>query len=234
MEFFYLLLAGFLVLLTKYKIKRLIEKEALNMTQINSREKILFVAGKLFAEKGFYGVGIREITAAAEVNSSAISYYFGGKYGLYCAVIENVASMLTSVFDKKDTQKLLPCETIRLYVETVQKLHCRYPYFVRLLYHELLMPTDVMNNFATEKLLPVVDILRCALKRGKDSGLFLVDLDIDKAIIMLAGAINFYYLARPIHQSIIKQDEVFADTYIDTVLTVFLQGISRSEKNEKI
>ncbi len=204
------------------------------MERISSREKILSEASRLFAEKGFHGVGIREITAAAAVNSSAVSYYFGGKYGLYCAVIENVAAMLTSSLSSREIQKLSPCEIIQLYAETVKNIHCRYPYFVRLLYHELLLPTDVMGRFAVETLQPVVKILRSALQAGKKSGIFKADLDADKAIMMLAGAMNFYYLARPIHQSVIKQDEVFSEQYLKTVLAIFFQGISRREEYEKI
>lgn len=204
------------------------------MEKISSKEKILSEAGRLFAEKGFYGVGIREITAAAAVNSSAVSYYFGGKYGLYCAVIANVAAMLTSSLISREIQRLSPHEIIKLYAETVKNIHCRYPYFVRLLYHELLLPTDVMGRFAAETLQPVVSILRHALETGKKNGIFKADLDTDKAIMMLTGAINFYYLARPIHQSVIEQDEVFSEQYIETVLAIFFQGISRRERYEEI
>ncbi|HIU85882.1 TPA: TetR/AcrR family transcriptional regulator [Candidatus Spyradomonas excrementavium] len=53
----------------------------------NSKEKILAAATKLFAQKGFDGVSIREICKEAEVNICMISYYWGGKKELYQGII---------------------------------------------------------------------------------------------------------------------------------------------------
>ena len=49
------------------------------------KEKLLRAATELFARNGYDGVSIREISEAAGVNSAMISYYFGGKRGLYSA-----------------------------------------------------------------------------------------------------------------------------------------------------
>ncbi|HEX7868511.1 MAG TPA: TetR family transcriptional regulator [Chryseobacterium sp.] len=46
---------------------------------ISKEENILFAAEKLFAENGFQGTSTREISKAANVNISMISYYFGSK-----------------------------------------------------------------------------------------------------------------------------------------------------------
>lgn len=51
------------------------------------REKILLTAIALFAEQGFERATVRQIAKQAEVNISAISYYFGDKAGLYRAAI---------------------------------------------------------------------------------------------------------------------------------------------------
>lgn len=61
----------------------------------NSREKILNAATKLFAEKGFDGVSIREICKEANINICMISYYFGGKKELYQAIIDNLIERQT-------------------------------------------------------------------------------------------------------------------------------------------
>ncbi len=51
-----------------------------------TRNRILEVAEKLFAEKGFRGVSVREITSSAKVHLSAINYHFGFKESLYLEV----------------------------------------------------------------------------------------------------------------------------------------------------
>lgn len=53
---------------------------------IEARNRLRRAALALFAAKGFAKASVREIAAAAGVNISAISYYFGDKAGLYRAV----------------------------------------------------------------------------------------------------------------------------------------------------
>jgi hypothetical protein len=48
-------------------------------TADNTKERLLAMAERLFAEKGYDGVSVREITHCAECNLAAINYYFGNK-----------------------------------------------------------------------------------------------------------------------------------------------------------
>jgi len=60
------------------------------MTQeekLQARERILKAALQLFARKGFFAVGVREIAAQAQVNISMISYYFKGKTGILVTIM---------------------------------------------------------------------------------------------------------------------------------------------------
>ncbi len=52
--------------------------------EVSTRERLLDAAEKLFADNGFEGTSVRDITAAAGChNVAAINYYFGGKEKLY-------------------------------------------------------------------------------------------------------------------------------------------------------
>jgi len=64
-----------------------------NATQ--TRERILDAAERLFAEHGLEGVSTRDITALAEANVGAISYYFGSKGGLGCAGFDRRLTPIT-------------------------------------------------------------------------------------------------------------------------------------------
>ena len=57
-----------------------------------SRARIIEAAGRLFAARSFSGVSVRELARAAKVNTAAVSYYFGGKEGLYDAVLEQLVA----------------------------------------------------------------------------------------------------------------------------------------------
>jgi AcrR family transcriptional regulator len=52
-----------------------------------TRDRILDAAEKLFAECGFYGVSIRDVTGAVDVDVALVAYHFGSKQGLLDAVL---------------------------------------------------------------------------------------------------------------------------------------------------
>jgi AcrR family transcriptional regulator len=51
-----------------------------------TRERILRTAERLFAERGFNGVSVRELAAEAQVNIASIGYHFENKEGLLSEV----------------------------------------------------------------------------------------------------------------------------------------------------
>ncbi|MGE3262375.1 MAG: TetR/AcrR family transcriptional regulator [Bacteriovoracia bacterium] len=53
-----------------------------------SRSTILRVAEKLFAKQGFQATTLRQISAKSGANGALVSYYFGGKEGLWDAVLD--------------------------------------------------------------------------------------------------------------------------------------------------
>ena len=55
-----------------------------------SKQRILDSATKLFAQKGYDGVGIREICKEANANICMISYFWGGKKELYKGIVDNL------------------------------------------------------------------------------------------------------------------------------------------------
>jgi AcrR family transcriptional regulator len=48
----------------------------------NTKERILTAAEALFAQRGFEGASLRQLTAAAGVNLAAVNYHFGSKDNL--------------------------------------------------------------------------------------------------------------------------------------------------------
>jgi len=61
-------------------------------------QRIAETALRLFAEHGFKGVSVRDISAAAGVNVAAISYHFGSKQGLYHTIFEMVLDQDEALF----------------------------------------------------------------------------------------------------------------------------------------
>lgn len=57
------------------------------ITRSDTRESLLDAAEVLFSERGYAGVGIREIVERAGANIAAINYHFGTKRALYLATV---------------------------------------------------------------------------------------------------------------------------------------------------
>ena len=51
-------------------------------TRFSTKERILGAAEELFAQQGFSGTSLRQVTSRAEVNIAAVNYHFGSKENL--------------------------------------------------------------------------------------------------------------------------------------------------------
>lgn len=85
-----------------------------------SREAILRVAEELFTERGFEGVGLGEIAAAAGLSRGAPNYFFGSKERLYEEVLERV-------FADRDVATRRACAPLLRWAESGSREHIRRP-----------------------------------------------------------------------------------------------------------
>jgi AcrR family transcriptional regulator len=106
------------------------------MTEVTTKDKILGVAHKLFAEKGFNGVGIREIASVADVNIAAINYHFNNKENLYQQTIkastEIMAEATSKIYAKlepKNTENL-SIQLFEYFVKDIDNLKTAYKLFL--------------------------------------------------------------------------------------------------------
>ena len=111
----------------------------------DAKEKLLAAATRLFAEKGFAGVSIRQLAEAAGVTSAMISYYYGGKEGLYEAVLTTQYERLLTKFEAIAAFEAPVKEKIRQYAEVIRLNHtAEQPLMARLIQGELTSPTACM------------------------------------------------------------------------------------------
>ncbi|MCT4552916.1 MAG: TetR/AcrR family transcriptional regulator [Alphaproteobacteria bacterium] len=74
---------------------------------IKTKDKIIQIAKKLFAEKGFHGTSVKDICELADANISAVNYHFTSKLNLFQEIIDNVsekclANILSVIEDPAD------------------------------------------------------------------------------------------------------------------------------------
>lgn len=193
----------------------------------DSRTKLITAATRLFADKGFSAVSIRELAQQAGVNSALISYHFDGKEGLYTAVLENQFSLMLQLAERINKEPLTPEQKIREYATTVFNIHQKYPALIRLLYSELFNPSPCFEVITEKILAKLFQILFKAISDGIEAGQFRADLHIENAVISLAGIMNFYFISRPLTKKLLPEIDNCAATYTKQAVEIFLAGITR-------
>ena len=173
-----------------------------------TKRNIIEVATEEFADKGLSGARVDEIAARTKTSKRMIYYYFGGKEGLYIAVLEEAYRKIRSVEATLDLAKKSPEEALRALVGFTFDYQNAHPEFVRLVMNEnILNGIYVARSKAIQRLnLPVIDALRDLLARGQRDGTFRRDLDpID--LHMSISALSFFNIAnRPTFSTIFKRD----------------------------
>ena len=143
----------------------------------DTREKILKIALDMFGECGFNGVSTRDISKKANVNISAISYYFNNKEGLYRDVVKYVAVFIKDKFkncidiikscEHKIINEKSAIEILCLLLDNISEniLKSNLPSISMILMREIIKPsigTDVIYN---ELILPfhetLLKIVKC-------------------------------------------------------------------------
>ncbi|MBP2666830.1 MAG: Bacterial regulatory protein, tetR family [Firmicutes bacterium] len=194
----------------------------------DAKEKLLAAGTRLFAEKGFAGVSIRELATAAGVNSALISYHFGGKEGLYEAVITAQYERLIIKFEAIAASTSSVEEKIRMYADVIRRNHTEdQPLMARLVQGELSSPTACMEKVLRKYTFRIAQIVSDVLRQGIQSGNFRQDVDPVLAALSLAGMLNFYFILREITKAIVPEFSGRDQEFVDTALKIYLKGMGR-------
>jgi AcrR family transcriptional regulator len=164
---------------------------------VEARERLLGVALRLFAEKGFAQTSTRDIAKEAGVNLSAIKYYFGDKAGLYrAAFIEPIGGECTEM---PDLSGLTLRQTIEIFYTGFfepLKHGDLVQLCIRLHYREMLEPTGLWAEKIETEIKPAHAALVDALIRHL--GVDKVDDDIHRLAFSIAGLAIQLFVSRDI------------------------------------
>jgi TetR/AcrR family transcriptional regulator len=143
-----------------------------------SREQILAAATEEFAAHGFAGARVASIAARAGVNQQLISYYFGGKQGLYDALRERWIAYEATIADPE-----VPVDQV---IAGYFDAGAADPVAARLLLWQALgdSPGDARIDAQTEDIRQVVADLR----RRQEAGELTKDYDAEFILIVCWAA----------------------------------------------
>lgn len=190
-----------------------------------ARTRLLDAALRLFAEQGFAKTSTREIALAAQVNISAISYYFGHKQGLYQALFSDPRINPPCTLPAHATLSEVIGHSLRTLTAQLKQgdmaRHC-----VKLFMREMLAPTglwqaEIENNIKPAHL-SLVDALCRHLGVTDDDDIHRLAFSISGLGVMLQLSPDVYGGIRP---TVINSPDAI-DTYTQRLIEYALAMVA--------
>ena len=165
-----------------------------------TRDKLLDVAGRIFADRGYRSATIREICVAAGANVAAVNYHFGDKLGLYTeAVQQSLRAAELEAMTMALDQQAPPEHILRSVIRVRLRGICRQDrpdWYFRILAHELAEPTPALRQLINKVGRPIFQ--RMLELIGGMIGLPAGDDKTRLCAVSVMGQILVYIFARPL------------------------------------
>ena len=188
--------------------------------KVKIKDKLLNVATRLFSERGFNGVSIREISRVSDVSISMISYHFGGKERLYSFILKELFSCYDYV-DELELMNSKPLDKIKNYILWSLSKHRGNDCFTKIYINELVNKTKFYDSIAKPLVSKSYNALFNIVEEGKADGSFRTDIDSNALAIMICTAINnvtFYECVDTKIRDFASEDiNIIADSYMEIV-----------------
>lgn len=142
------------------------------------RENLLAAARRLFAEKGFDGVSVKDLANATGHNAALVNYYFKSKEGLYreCVIPLLGAGMINAECTLRPASGRQDFLTrFELFVENFIVSHLQEQDVCVILHRDL--HTDVVRNLYKDHFMCLGDHLRAFFEAAKKRKILRQDLD---------------------------------------------------------
>ena len=135
-----------------------------------TRHALLDHATSVFAESGYDGASVREITRRADANQAAISYHFGSKASLYLEVLKLAVTALgdASLLEGDTVERVDRDEAVGLFIRqqvTPLLKHDQISRYLRIFAWETLASTPIYRDFIASEKLPIMDLAERIVRR---------------------------------------------------------------------
>lgn len=190
------------------------------MGEPSIRDRILFEATRLFADRGYGSVAVREVVEAAEVTKPTLYYYFTNKEALFLEAVRSQTDGLRQAVLEGTRVKGSTRDRLRGFIVAYMDWMLANASGVRLLmavHHHPdpdQPPVDMVTAHRENGRL-----LAEILHEGQAAGEVRPDLDLNEAVMALVGMLNFR-CAAAIQGTPIPQDMP------DRMLALFFHGIN--------
>jgi len=192
---------------------------------------LLEAARDHFLKRDFKAVSLRQIASSAGVNGAMVNYYFGGKQGLYLAMVDEVFESLESkMAGLSDNAEF----SITGFSHSYCLLLAENPWWPNFVAREILFgegetKEEVLQRFSKM----IAPKLSHAISQEVESGNYRKDLNPELTIMSLLGMIIFPFLAAPMIERVygMTLDESMANKLSTHNVELFMNGVVNHEQH---
>lgn len=164
---------------------------------MNTQDRFIEAALKLFAEKGFYGASMDNIAKEVGLTKQALIHHFRTKEKLYAAVLARISDRLMAQLGLQDDGA--ENDASRSFADSIERIYqlvCAHQEDTQVLMRELLDNRRRAAGAGIWYLRPLLDGLQQRL--AQEPAWHAADpLQIAAHVYMLLGAINYYAVSTP-------------------------------------
>ncbi len=201
----------------------------------DSKFSILCSATKLFARLGLDKCSTREIAKQSDTNISLISYYFGGKEGLYKEVMrehalqtKNAAQDIISSFENAELTRESFTEEIRKIVDHMIQTRVSNPELAKIFAREKLAGFPFSKEIHTEIFYPLIQKFYKLLEAGQKLGIVKPEVNPAVFFILISEAIWAFYIIADCDIEIARDCAAIKNDpklLADQIISIYLTGV---------
>jgi AcrR family transcriptional regulator len=160
-------------------------------------------ASELFAQRGYSGATTETIARRARVNKAMINYHFGGKAGLYEAIL---VSSLTHVSERLRgliSSDLQASELLQALLDTLLDMHRARPALAAMMLREVMSGGEHISDDVLPQFVKVFGTVREIIHRGVREGAY---RPVDPLLTHLSilGSLLFFFSSAPMRERILR------------------------------
>ena len=167
----------------------------MRLEKLDTREKIILTATRLFAENDYQSVSVKAVAAAAGVHVALISYYFNGKLNLYVEIMKRQAQILRTAAKEIDQLPLAPLDKLRCLCARLVEIKFSEGTGLNVLFKAVLDPRPESEAVLIGEVFRIEDEIIRYLQLAQEAGVVRCEVRTQSAAFAILSTLAIYCMA---------------------------------------
>jgi len=172
-----------------------------------TRQALADAGTDLFAAHGFAGTNVDRIARRAGVNKAMINYHFGGKRGLYVAILLATMSELATRLKGLVDLARPADEQLKQFIDVFSQVMSSRPAIARIMIREVAAGGPNLDDQVLPHFLAIFSVVRGILERGISEGRFRATSPL-LTHLSLVGGLVFFFVSEPIRARLLRTGQL--------------------------